>query len=413
MAANSSSLKLSKFSESKEEKIMKEALELIRHKMFINLTLRSCNGTVGSTFSKASLELAPIANIRQAYSMDCLPNSKFKSNKLSMLNILNEELINDFITKGVEAFENSPDLSEVFLCALEFLRDKEVHEKALQKIIDSGNGERSVTVALGQHIFAQLIPNKDYVVDQQSRQIPEVCTCGCKAKILKGNTALGSSFTWHGRVDILLNQTIAVTIMNDREEIDEAGDTCEDSATEPPVKRKRREAGKPGVKSEYEVCDDSEIASQRTRTLVDEDFLPQILSECITNGFAQVNMNNSLSGALVPTFGCTAESICVCLYDPVNDILLQNIQLMDLWARSFDKLNILTIVIIWLFLNFNTFGVQNLIEKIDLDKSGFHDKMNQSLQCYREVRTRMHITSPHTPYWYQAMEFCETVYPKH
>lgn len=70
------------------------------------------------------------------------------------------------------------------------------------------------------------------------------------------------------------------------------------------------------------------------QTLLNMHAIDQIVAESITNAFAQVNMNKPLSGWLIPTFRCTSEHVNVFLYDPVNDILLQSIELLQLWETE-------------------------------------------------------------------------------
>lgn len=398
---------ISRFSNSREERNLKNALEMIKQTYFLNLTIDSCNGKAGKRFSNASVELAHIVKIRETFGTGSV-TQPLKCKQLSMLHVLKEDILMDFISNGVKAVENYPDTTSVFLCMLEFLKDLEQNEEALQKIIHNGNGMTDVMVVLGHHFLSQLVPNKEYLVDHQSSQIPEMCKCGCRSKIMKGNTKIGSPLTWHGRFDILLNQTVPVTILNDNNEETTERETPEGQHIEPAAKKKRTETVR--GKTEYELFVEAE-KNKRPEHLLEENVLDKILSECITNGFAQVNMNKTLSGMLVPTFGCTSEYVSICLYDSANDILLHIKKPLHLWTRPLPKLDTVTIVVVWLFLNFTTFGVQNLEKSLHivLDKSGFHDKMDQYLQCYKAVRTKMDCLPLLSPLWHRAYGFCEVI----
>lgn len=69
--------------------------------------------------------------------------------------------------------------------------------------------------------------------------------------------------------------------------------------------------------------------------------IDQIIAECITNGFAQVNMNKKNSG-------CTSEIALIFLYDSENDILLQSCRPIELWKTE-GVLNLKVVVRMWLF----------------------------------------------------------------
>ncbi|KAJ8321686.1 hypothetical protein KUTeg_000157, partial [Tegillarca granosa] len=184
-------------------------------------------------------------------------------------------------------------------------------------------------VVLAQHLFSQLVPSKKYMVDQNAKQLPNFCLCSCKAKIISGKTGIENKrpgATWHGNADILLDQTMAVALIDDDDGNDESSE---------------EEFGEP----------------ERKKTKNKKTF-DQIVSETITNAFAQVNMNNCLEGWLIQTFGCTSDFAYVFLYDPVNDLLMHSCPLLDLWQSP---------------------------------ESGFHKIVKEKLAFYKKIQTRMDI----------------------
>ncbi|KAJ8321691.1 hypothetical protein KUTeg_000162, partial [Tegillarca granosa] len=225
-------------------------------------------------------------------------------------------------------------------------------------------------VVLAQHLFSQLVPSKKYMVDQNAKQLPNFCLCSCKAKIISGKTGIGPGATWHGNADILLDQTMAVAVIDDDDGNDESSE---------------EEFGEP----------------ERKKTKNKKTF-DQIVSETITNAFAQVNMNNCLEGWLIQTFGCTSDFAYVFLYDPVNDLLMHSCPLLDLWPSP-GTLNMRSVITLWLFLNFSTFISKNLSEKFYLSESGFHKIVKEKLAFYKKIQTRMDIDVVNTVTDYEGI----------
>ncbi|XP_021355713.1 uncharacterized protein LOC110451829 [Mizuhopecten yessoensis] len=248
-------------------------------------------------------------------------------------------------------------------------------------------------VALAHHLFSQLVPGKKYEVDKYAKQIPKQCDCGCKARICEGNTSLGSLGTWHGRVDILLNHTIAVAFLQeltDKDDEGETDDSGEDSNEDEPRSKQRK-------MDSCGICVKEKTAKKHDNILLDQKVMKQILAEAITNGFAQVNMNSTaLSHFLIPTFGTTSEHVTICLYDSENDYLLHIQEHLELWCpgEMSDQLNVMTIVVIWLFLNFVTFTQKKLHNVVDLDKSGLHQELKGRLDYYKKATTKGNFVSP-------------------
>lgn len=118
--------------------------------------------------------------------------------------------------------------------------------------------------------------------------------------------------------------------------------------------------------------------------------LDQIVAEAVANGFAQVNKHTSLSDLLIPTLG-TTEYFTIFLYDPVNDILLQDTLRFGIWEYPEDaKLNMFSVVCLWLFLNFTSFVLKTSKwrKEIEAVESKFHKVMDKKLERYKEIYTQ-------------------------
>ncbi|XP_033752414.1 uncharacterized protein LOC117336140 [Pecten maximus] len=386
-------LDLQDFRGSAEEKTVKRILKFITAEnivspasAFINLVIHTSNASDGTSFSDAYVSLQISYELQEAietdYDRGC-PESKL----VYLKDILNISILKNFQTCGVDAIEGYPDVcQQAFLRLLEFLREKKNHEKAIQKllattaVLSSGNKETHIMAGLAHHLFSQLVPGKKYEVDKYANQLPKECDCGCKAKICEGDTSVGSWRTWYGRVDIVLNHTIAVAFWKIK-----TNDAEEDNVDEDEPQRKRRN------KETNDSCD----ICEEVETLTDLKVLKQILAEAVTNGFAQVNKDkNTLSHLLIPTFGATADHVSICLYDPESDCLLHSNEELDLWySKEAGKLNVNTIIVIWLFLNFTIFTKKQVAALLDLDKSGIHDDLKEHLKYYRNAVTKANLVS--------------------
>jgi hypothetical protein len=72
--------------------------------------------------------------------------------------------------------------------------DRRHHQAAFSGLRKSGADEAKLTALIGHHFFAQLIPGKNYMIDNRSKNLPSECPCklaDCKKKIQTGCTTLG------------------------------------------------------------------------------------------------------------------------------------------------------------------------------------------------------------------------------
>lgn len=388
---------LNGFKGSPEEKIVQNIFRAITaytdFVRFVNLEIHKCNAEEGTVFSDAFISLrTTIESMR-------LWKTRFVSGRpdcqvVDMKNMLDTTILDTFRENGVDAIEkcSKSGVDQSFIVLLNFLQEIESHEKAIWKLLNLNTvtNETQVVTGLAHHLFSQLVPGKTYEVDDCAKQLPKTCGCGCNDKICGGNTSLGSVGTWHGRVDIMVNDTVAVVIGKEQTSVQ---DDEEDSKTEGEPQKKQR---KVETYESRDICVEDKRSRRYECILLDQKILKQILAKAITNGFAQVHRDHSaLSNFLIPSFGATSDRVSVCLYDPENDCLLHIKKELKLWIKNGIQFNldIETIIIIWFFLNFTVFTKRNLGPEIGLKKSRLHEDLKDDLKYYRETKSKGNFVS--------------------
>ncbi|XP_033740212.1 uncharacterized protein LOC117327374 [Pecten maximus] len=402
MAKNQYDLK--DFSGSKEENLVRSVFKNIISDSgfllpaFLNIVIQRSNAIDGKSFSDASVYLRLNYEHAEAYAKNYIEGYP-ECRGVYLKDILALNIFKEFLTDGVDAIrKHSTACRQSFLALFEFLRERTTHEEAIWKLAKgtslSGIKETQIMVGLAHHLFSQLVPGKKYEVDEYAKQLPKECCCGCNATVYGGNTSVGSTRTWHGRVDIMLNHTIAVTLGNEETESTEE----DDADAEPASKQRKLETD-----GNSDICAEVK-ANKKYDNIFESRLLEQILAEAITNGFAQLNRSRStLLHFLIPTIGVTSDHVSVCLYDPEYDCLLLSSKRLRLWIPEKKILNNEIIVVIWLFLNFTVFTEQKVATKYDLDKSGLHAELKNHLQHYRKVETKESVISTSVPVKYS---FC-------
>ncbi|OWF52111.1 uncharacterized protein LOC110448197 [Mizuhopecten yessoensis] len=381
---------------------------------FFNLIIVNSNAAEGTSLTDASIYLQLIEDARELKTVKAAADFRMPMpccGTVLMKDVINTSIFEKFAAEGVKSIEKlSYSYRQAFLILFKFLREKKRHGKSIQTLTKRssstvGNTESNAMAALALHLFSQLVPDKIYEVDKLAKHVPTECECGCQTMICSGNTSVGSMRTWHGRVDIVLNNTVAVAV---RKEITGTGeDGCTDAESEDSCTDEDEPVTKKRKANQCDICVKEEL-TEKPGALLDEKFLKQILAEAITNSFAQANMQKEpLSHFLIPTFGASSEEVSLCLYDSVNDHLLHIIQPLRLWSDDLDReleLDWQAIVVIWLFLNFDVFMKKDLHASISLEKSGLHEQLKGHLEYYRQAETKQNFTGS-TPWnsWWQKV----------
>lgn len=174
-------------------------------------------------------------------------------------------------------------------------------------------------------------------------------------------------------MDILINDTIAVSVMKDSE------GTSDDE--------------NPGPSAQKQLCRRSSCVSQCKEDpherhsggcLLKMNVIDQLIAETITNAFSQMNLTKSLTGWPIPTIGCTVDQVVVFMYDPNNDVLLQSMEPISCWQTE-KILDLTTIIFIWMMLNFPIFMCKNLADDYEFDVSNFHKLAETKLKRYQKI----------------------------
>jgi hypothetical protein len=205
---------------------------------------------------------------------------------------------------------------------------------------------------------------------------------------------IGSNGTWHGYVDIFLNQNVAVSVIDSsrlygNQKLDEDDKVDDDDDDDD----KSREIPGPSSPKQLRIHKTNKIhvpmcveVENKTSSLLHFDFLDKIIAETITNAFTQVNNSKALSGWLIPSFGCTLDHITVFLYDPTNDVLLQLTAQLPIWEIKGKALLDTTVIHIWMLLNFTVFMHKNIANEYEFNSSNFHNHAGTLLKEYRGLK---------------------------
>ncbi|XP_033744653.1 uncharacterized protein LOC117330468 [Pecten maximus] len=308
----------------------------------------------GSTFSKAVFRM-PYFGIDECQTSD--PPEPWMSTVCRMKDVFDY----DILAKLLDDPNFDTNIKTNYDDLVKFIEDKNQHEVCLQKMCQSKCSDGALVVtktdiayALAVHLFAPLSNlQKSCILDNHSEGFPKSCPGGCGRSVAKGTTGIGAAQTWHGYADISVNQTVPVKVLSeephdlsvDEEQLDQ---------------------------SDSEDSYDS-ITATRTPFYQRTDPISEVLAMTITNGFAQVNENNSLTNFLIPSIACSIEDVMVFTYDSQNDLLACIPEHFRLWSRT-DKhhFDISSIVRIWLYLNFRTFMRPSILESFVIEKSNFH-----------------------------------------
>lgn len=197
-------------------------------------------------------------------------------------------------------------------------------------------------------------------------------------------TLTGSLQTWHGYAGIILNQNIAVSLIEcpskEKNLCIETDDKFEEENLSDPIQINKDEES--GPSSPKRICkDDNDNEEKETQS---QQMIDQVIAQTITNAFSQVSKTPALSGWLIPTFGCALDHVIALLYDPKNDVLLQCVDKIPIWG--FNGLYLPSIVQIWMFLNFTVFTFKDLADDYELKRSNFHVLAKYRLEDYRKIK---------------------------
>ncbi|KAK3089715.1 hypothetical protein FSP39_005833 [Pinctada imbricata] len=425
MAENFSERNLKLYIGSTEEAQLKSTLKKIKSHTLVNHVIESCNAIKPVSFTNADVILQGYVNVRS----DCLAGDYWAADDsvvqdyctISYQQMFKHWIINDVVENGLKAVPRCYE--KMFLCLLNFFRNKQYHQKAIANYKKSKGDESGLSAVLAEHYFSLLIPDRSYLVDENASRKHDKCPCKvstCKKRIKIGNTAIGSSLVWHGYADIFLDQKLPVTILSG--ELGDIDAEFENDYQPVPKKMKidkdvassidasenvgEHSSGRPVASTSNKAKNETDMVELcvEVKNKVSDDVLlslnviDQIIAETITNAFVQVTTNHCLKGRMIPTFGCSQEHVVVFLYDPEHDILLQGSDLIKLFEIP-EHLSEKAAVEVWLFLNFSTFFHPNLAQKFKFKKSRFHSCVKKYISLYKKATYKQRFAPADTNFF--------------
>jgi hypothetical protein len=164
-------------------------------------------------------------------------------------------------------------------------------------------------------------------------------------------------------------------------------DDAESEAIPGPSSSKRSRIASPSPSKRFQM-------SQQKTTPLHFNVFDQIIAETITNAFTQVNNSKTLTGWLIPSFGCTQDHITVLLYDPKNDVLLTLASQLHIWDEiNVAEMSLKTVVYIWMILNFTVFMHKNIANEYRFNSSNFHNLAGSLLNKYWNLQAGKAIST--------------------
>lgn len=206
--------------------------------------------------------------------------------------------------------------------------------KCLKSLLDGrSKSEASIRNTLAVHYFQPLAYGSQCVVAKGNLKICK----NCKKPLTVGDTSLGHSSVWHGRADIVVKSSMIRVAQHD----DNDDDTIDIDA------------------------DDLESGDQANiEPSFSDNFwsLNQALAESIVNAFCEGSKERSLFKKFIPSFFATEQTVTIIWYNVEWDILLLS-EKMSIWTNDSTtqetaKLNIDTLVHVWLALNFDSYDME-------------------------------------------------------
>ncbi|XP_078329218.1 uncharacterized protein LOC111115785 [Crassostrea virginica] len=388
---------IKKFEGSHEERLLQAILKSSRLKTdFLNLVIKSCNVLKPVLFTNADVVLDLMNQCDKELFQEEPEWSELTAVKISFEKVFNMELIEKLSASGVGDLQD--EVKPVVLTIMNYLQNIEYHQNAIYNVKRKRGDEARITAVMAQHLFSQLIPGNKYCIDNRSKNLPKVCPCqqpNCGKEIKAGCTALGSGDTWHGYVDILLNNNVAVSVISDDEE------NSDDDNLGPSAPKQLSRSS-----SSESLCTEVKHGRHNKRSLLNMNVIDQIIAETITNAFAQINLTKALTGWLIPTFGCTVDQVVAFMYDPKSDVLVQSMDIISCW-RAEKTLDLTTVVFIWMLLNFPIFMCKNLADQYEFDRSNFHKLAETKLKRYQKI-----VSGNNESFNFENDSYAEVVMPK-
>ncbi|XP_033728757.1 uncharacterized protein LOC117317896 [Pecten maximus] len=212
-------------------------------------------------------------------------------------------------------------------------------------------GETDVAIILANHLFGKLCTSSHFLIDKQGKgkcRSKESCPCAnkdCQMTGSYGYTGIGNPSVWHGNLDVIVNNQVAIEAIEDDPDCDSPGRTPMD------------EKGK------------STCLSRNA----------QVIAETIVFSFLQKKRHPEYSHFLFPCIGVSRKEMVVYFYDSEHDVLLES---SSIPLRTVEgNVNVVSIIVSWLVVNHKYF-CGGLTEELKKETSGFFCQAEQALPIY-------------------------------
>lgn len=281
---------------------------------------------------------------------------------------------------------------DVFRNGISILRDFEVSKKipkekqtlfVFNKLMDLLKGDRrlnlsdplkfrsmsgtELTVLVANHLLGKLATSSCYLVDKNcNAKKGDQCFCGedsCTMTGTYGDTSIGNPEVWHGNLDIIINNDLAV------ESLDEQPDTPET----------------PGEKSPVEV--------KLKASLIEN---PQIIAQTIVFSFLQKKRHPNRDHFLTPCIGIGSSELIVMLYDSEHDVLLESSTIPLFENELSCRFSYCAILVCWLTVNYRYF-CSGLTERYKMFKSNFFNIAREKINVYEHKLQFRNVRSSNFP----------------
>ncbi|XP_033748569.1 uncharacterized protein LOC117333394 [Pecten maximus] len=261
------------------------------------------------------------------------------------------------MSKFLEEGELPESIPERFLLSklLHYLVDEET-QAALLNLEQYDKADLSIVLA--NHLIGKLAPSSRYVIDKHAigkkMKGRTKCPCSpdCAMSGVFGDTSIGNEEVWHGQLNIIVNQDIGISSIEDDEENPEI-------------------LG--GMKLKSSTC-----------SLENSD---QLIAQTVVFSFLQKQIHPLNEHFLLPCFGVAGTGIVIYFYDSEHDVLLKSSRIPFLKSTKSDlhmKVNLTAILASWLAVNYKhlSSGLPESLKSED-KKADFFSQVTEKIEIYR------------------------------
>lgn len=339
------------------------------------------------------LKLGPLCNASESYSFteaNCQVKTVKNENNLALI-LEFSQLFGRGVMLLSDVKNNRRELDQQEIVAIRildnFFKEKDQHEKCLNKVLQGHQSERNkkgfsgteIAVTLAEHLLGKLAPEKSYVVDEKLKRKGK-CRCGykfCESDPMFGSTGIGHKDGWHGFADIVLSShdgvpdTTVTTHVNESLEsatLTWSDDDCKDDS----------ECSPSGGKTT------SEAKLYLSKTSAEN----RAVAQTIVFSFLHQKRHPEFPNLLIPNILISPQEFRIIMYDAVNDILMCSVPLSIFQPYPSNSLEIASIIILWIVLHHRIFceGTDALIREMSIGRkkiqAGFKERAKEKFELY-------------------------------